>query len=130
MAPPRKKRRAPGEGHPVHLRLPTDIFKRLEAKAKDNGWPFNRVVINELADIPDLEHQRALAESVEDMRVLLARYSEELIANQLTEPLLAAVDDILDAKTEAELRMRINRLRVIRSNMKRLAMTAEPSRLR
>ncbi|WP_456822661.1 hypothetical protein [Bradyrhizobium sp. USDA 4502] len=100
--------------------LPPDISERIEKQAKDEGKPQSRIIINDLARIPDLEHQRALAESVEDMRVLLARYSEEIIATQLTEPLLSAVDDILEVNSQAELRVKLDKLRVLRANMKLL----------
>jgi hypothetical protein len=119
MAPPRKKRRAPGEGHPVHLRLPTDVFKRIEAKARAEGRPFNRVIINELASIPYLDRLRDFGEAVEDMKVVLARQSERIILADLGEPLLRAVDEILGAETEAEWRARSDRLRVLRDEMRK-----------
>lgn len=119
MAPPRKKRRAPGEGHPVHLRLPTDIFERLEAKAKAEGRPFNRVLINELASVPYLERLRDFGEAVEDMKLVLARHSERIILADLGEPLLHAVDAVVDAKTEAEWRARSDRLRILRAEMRK-----------
>jgi len=117
MAPPRKKRRAPGEGHPVALRLPTDVMKRIDAKTKQTGWPINRVVINELAAFPDLEEQAKLGQLVRDMEIILARYGSRIAVADLAEPLLHAVDDVLAAKTEGELQARLDKLRVLRSAM-------------
>ena len=117
MAPPRKKRRALGEGHPVHLRLPTDVFERIEGKTKEKGWPLNRVIINELAAFPDLEKHAKLGELVRDMEVILARYSSQQAMAELGEPLLRAVDQLLAAKTDSERQMQLDRLRVLRSNM-------------
>ncbi len=32
----------------MYLRLPTDVFERIEAKAKGEGRPFHRIIVNEL----------------------------------------------------------------------------------
>ena len=107
MAPPRKKRRAPGEDHPVHLRLPPDVMKRIDAKTAKTGWPINRVVINELAAFPDLEEQAKLGQLIRDMEIILARYGSRITLADLGEPLLRAVDDVLRAKTDSELQARL-----------------------
>jgi hypothetical protein len=117
MAPPRKKRRAPGERHPVHLRLPTDVFQRIEAKTKEKGWPFNRVIINELAAFSDLAGQAKLGELISEMEIILAKYGERITFSDLTEQLLRAVDDVLEAKTDGELQARLDKLRVARHEM-------------
>ena len=107
MAPPRKKRRAPGEGHPVHLRLPTDVFRRIEAKAKDEtGWPLNRVIINELAAFPDLEKQAKLGELIRDMEVVLAQYGSRITLAELTPKRSAAARRLIPASTAASARSR------------------------
>ena len=36
----------------MYLRLPSDVLERIEAKAKREGHPFNRILINELALFP------------------------------------------------------------------------------
>jgi hypothetical protein len=117
MAPPRKKKRAPGEGHAVHLRLPADVFEWVEARANEKGWPFNRAIINTLADYPDLLRYRDFANLLEDMRIVLARYGARVTLADLSEPLLRAVDEILAAQSESELRSRLDKLRVLRSAM-------------
>jgi hypothetical protein len=52
--------------------LPTDVFERVEAKAKETGWPLNRVIINELAAFPGLEKQAKLGELIRDQRAGVA----------------------------------------------------------
>jgi hypothetical protein len=117
MAPPRKKRRAPGEGHPVHLRLPADVFQFVEARAAKGPWPFNRAIINLLASIPQLETARTQEQVLQDMQIVLARYGSRVTLADLSEPLLRAVDDLLAASTSGELQARLDRLRVLRAAM-------------
>jgi hypothetical protein len=97
MAPPRKKRRAPGEGHPVHLRLPSDVFERIEAKTKKTGWPFNRVIINELAAFPDLEANAKHRELNSAAEVLLTKFGARMTWLELNEELLNGVDRVLES---------------------------------
>jgi hypothetical protein len=97
--------------------LPADIFERLEAKAKAEGRPFNRVAINDLASIPGLEKQRRHEDLFEQMQIVLAKYGARITVADLGDALLRAVDDVLDAKTDGELRARIDRLRVLRADM-------------
>jgi hypothetical protein len=125
MAPPRKKRRAAGESHPIHLRLPTDVFQRIEAKTKEKGWPFNRVIINELVAFPELEKVTELGEQITDMKVTLARYGSRITLADLGEPLLRAVDDVLEAKTESERQRGLDKLRVLRAEMVKFEKTAK-----
>jgi hypothetical protein len=37
--------------------LPTDVVERIEAKAKSEGRPFNRILVDELALFPHLDRQ-------------------------------------------------------------------------
>jgi hypothetical protein len=123
MTPPRRKRRAPGEGHPVHLRLPTDVFERIEAKTKEKGWPFNRVIINELAAFPDLEKQAKLGELTRRMEDTLAHYSTRIVVADLTDDLLRTLHEIVKAdgaNNVGELRAKVAKVRVILSAMERL----------
>ena len=50
--PPHRKSLEPGRINRVYLRLPSDVLERIEAKAKREGRPFNRILINELALFP------------------------------------------------------------------------------
>jgi hypothetical protein len=122
MAPPRKKRRAPGEGHPVHLRLPTDVFERIETKTKEKGWPFNRVIINELASIPYLEQQAKLGELTRDMEVVLAQYGARIATANLTDELLRTLREMLkadDANNASMLQAKVAKVRVILAAMEK-----------
>jgi hypothetical protein len=124
MAPPRKKRRL-GEGHPVHLRFPTDVFERIESEAKEKGWPLNRVIINEMASIPHLKKQAKLGELIRDMEVILAEHGAQFTLAKLGEPLLQSVDDLLAAKSDSERQARLDKLRVLRSAMLKNERTAK-----
>lgn len=125
MAPPRTKKRAPGEGHPLHLRLPADVLRLVEAKAKKEQWTMNRTIINLLASIPHLEKARLQEEVLYDMQILLARHSSRLTSADLSAPLLKAVDEVLAAKTDGELQTGIDRLRVLRADMQKHERTAK-----
>ena len=46
----------------LYVRLPTDVVERIEAKAKGEGRPFNRILVNELALFPHLDGQARLGE--------------------------------------------------------------------
>lgn len=118
MAPPRKPPE-PGRTHPIYLRFPTDVFERIDAKAKANGIPINRVVINEVAAHPYLERQAHLSEVVRDMETILARYGSRFTTTELSESILQAVDEILAAPTPAERDAPIDKLRIFRGAMLR-----------
>ena len=122
MAPPRKKRTAPGEWHPVHVRLPSDVFERIDAKAKDEGRPFNRVIINELAAFPDLDRQAKLGQLINGMEVILARYEARTIIADLSDELLHTLRDVVkadDANNVGALRKGVAKVRVILATMEK-----------
>jgi hypothetical protein len=125
MAPPRKKKRAPGEGHPLHIKLPQDVMKLVEAKATKEQWPLNRAIINLLASIPHLETARRQEVVLHDMEILLARHGSRMTSVELSAPLLRAVDDVLAAKADGELQAGLDRLRVLRSTMLKHERTAK-----
>jgi len=116
MAPPRKKSPPPGQGREYKIRLPEDIAQRIEAKAKDEQRPQNRIIINELAAFPDLEQTRNLAMLVRDMEVVVARYAAQITSHDLTDALLKAVDAVLTTQGGA-LPAAIEKLRVVRTGM-------------
>jgi hypothetical protein len=101
----------------MYLRLPTDVVERIEAKAKGEGRPFNRILVNELALFPHLDRQARLGELVRDMETVLARYGSRITVTELNEALLHAVDEALAAETDAQLQPLLERLRVIRRTM-------------
>jgi hypothetical protein len=117
MAPPRKKRVAPSQTHPVHLRLAGDVFARLEAKAKNSIRPLNRVSSDELTAYPKLERDFRLSELTDHMETLLARYGARIVAIDLSDALLQSVDGVLAAETDSKLRSAVDRLRVVRREM-------------
>jgi hypothetical protein len=116
MAPPRKKSPTPGQGREYKIRLPPDIADRIEARAKEQARPQNRVIINELAAIPDLEQTGKLATMVRDMEVVLARYAAQITLHDLSDQLLSAVDAVLNAQGSA-LTTAVEKLRVVRAGM-------------
>jgi hypothetical protein len=98
------------------LRLPTDVFERIEAKAKERGWPLNRVIINELAAFPDLDQQAKLGQLTRDMEVVLAQYSARIIIADLTDGLLGTLREMVkadEADKVGEVRAKVQKVRVI-----------------
>lgn len=122
MAPPRKKRRTPGEGHPVHLRLPSDVFERIEAKAKEEGRPLNRIIINELAAFADLDQQAKLGELTRNLEVILARYGARITTADFGDELMGTLREIVkadDADNIGALRAKVAKVRVILAGMEK-----------
>lgn len=118
MAPPRKQVRAPGEFHPVHLGLPDDVFTRIEAKAKAEGRPFRRIIINELAEHPYLAMQAKLAELLGHLETLMAKYSMRLTSIGVNEELVKIVDGMLAERANGvQLQARLDQLATIRRAM-------------
>jgi hypothetical protein len=116
----------------VYLRLPTDVFERIEAKAKGSGRPFHRIIVEELSLFPHLDRQARFGELVRDMETVLARYGSRLTVTEFNEALLHAVDEALAARTDGRLQQQLDRLRVIRRAMlesERRATTHEDEQL-
>ena len=118
MAPPRKRNPPePGHRRQVYIRLPDDISDRIDAKAKAENRPINRVIINELASWPHFAGQAALGDQIRDMSTILARHGARLSAVELGEDLLRAVDETVTARTDSQLRAAVDKQRVIRAAM-------------
>ncbi|MBV8108027.1 MAG: hypothetical protein JO223_26080 [Hyphomicrobiales bacterium] len=116
----------------MHLRLPTDVFERIEAKAKGLSRPFHRIIVEELSLFPHLDRQARFGELVRDMETVLARYGSRLTVTEFNETLLHAVDETLAAPTDGQLQQQLDRLRVIRRTMlecERRATTQEDEQL-
>jgi hypothetical protein len=122
MAPRKKQRPAvvPPPGRELKMRLPEDIAQRIEARAKAQGRPMNRVVINELASIPHLEQIGKLEELVSDLGIVFAKYSGRMRTQELTDALLQAVNDVLASEGAAR-EAAIDRLRAARGQMMKIA---------
>jgi hypothetical protein len=116
MAPPRRKREKPNERRYYKVALPEDVAERIEAKAKAEGRPQNRIIINELAAFPDLETFKELAEQVSDMKTVLARYGARITSLDVSDALLVAVDAVLTAEGGA-LSAAVEKLRLARDGM-------------
>jgi hypothetical protein len=115
--PRHRKPPEPGRTNRVHMRLPTDVFERIEARAKGEGRPFHRVLVDELALFPHLDRQARFGELVRDMETVLARYGSRITVTEVNEALLHAVDEALAARTDGQLQAQLDRLRVIRRTM-------------
>lgn len=116
MAPPRKKKRVPGQLYDFKIRFPEDIRDRIEKKARATGWPMVRIVINELAAFPEMEKRLRGVDVYRDYETLLARYSSRIIMHDLSDELLKAVDAVL-ATEGGEQQAAIEKLRVERNAM-------------
>jgi hypothetical protein len=114
---PRRRPPEPGRTNRVHLRLPTDVFLRIEAKAKGQGRPFHRIIVEELSLFPHLDQQARLGELVREMETVLARYGSRLTVTEFNEALIHAVDEALAARTDGQLQQPLDRLRTIRRTM-------------
>ena len=129
---PRRKPAEQGRTNRVHLRLPTDVFERIEAKAKGARRPFHRIVVEELSLFPHLDREARFGELVRDMETVLARYGSRLTVTEFNEALLDAVDEALAAQTDGQLQQQFDRLRALRRTMlesKRPATTHEDEQL-
>ena len=115
--PRHRKPPEPGRINRVYMRLPTDVFERIEARAKGEGRPFHRIIVDELALFPHLFRQARLSELVRDMETVLARYGSRITVTEVNEALLHAVDEALAARTDGQLQAQLDRLRVIRRTM-------------
>jgi hypothetical protein len=108
------------------LRLPEDVSERIVAKAKQTGWPQNRVIINDLAEYPELKqggrdllaaNLAHLGDHLAKFDALFVKYGGRIEWLELSEQLLAALDAALDAKGTAQQAM-IDKVRVIRDTMR------------
>ncbi|UVO30170.1 hypothetical protein [Bradyrhizobium arachidis] len=90
----------------------------VEQRAKDTGWPQNRVITSGLSSLEHLEKFRDFGELLEHFKTTLAKYSARIVAADLSDELLRAVDAVLEA-TDGELQARLDKLRVVRSDMQK-----------
>jgi hypothetical protein len=114
---PRRKQNPLRPGREYKIRIPEDVAKRIEAKARGEGRPQNRVIINELAQTPHLEQFRDLASLVGELKVVLARYGARISWHDLSDELLGAVDALLAAEGGA-LHGAVDRLAAVRGAMR------------
>jgi hypothetical protein len=112
----RRPQTASARSREFKLRLPEDVADRIEAKAKAEGRPQNRIIINELAAYPRLEKIGELDEHVAHLENLLLKHSARIEWQELAEQLLAAVDEVLNTQGAAQ-QVAIDKLRAVRSAM-------------
>jgi HEAT repeat protein len=100
------------------VRLPTDIGDRIEAKAKAEGWPQNRTVINLLAKYFDLEKIGTLADQLGHLENMLLKYGSRIAWQEMVEEYDACVDEVLKTQGAAQ-QVAIDKLRAVRKGMEK-----------
>ena len=118
---------APSLGQPAFreykLRLPAEVADRIAAKAQAAGKPQSRVIVDELTVFGPRENLRSLNETVEDLKVMVARYSARIIAVDLKDDVMRTLREALladDANNLGELRAKLSRLRVLLGQLDKL----------
>jgi hypothetical protein len=114
----RRPQTASARSREFKLRLPEDVADRIEAKAKAEGRPQNRIIINELAAYPNLEKIGELREHVADLEVLLLKYSTRLTWQELSDELVSGIDAVLKTQGGAQ-QVAIDKLRAVRNAMQK-----------
>lgn len=129
MAPRRKKQAATApafkRGREFKVILPEDISKWIEQQAEDEGRPQSRIIINHLSRIPDLEKRGRLDDLIGHLEVIVARESARITIADLSDELLRAIDGLLEATNDSDLRARTENLRVIRAAMLKAGQAAK-----
>jgi hypothetical protein len=116
---PQTTKTASARAREYKLRLPEDIATRIEHKAEAEGRPQNRVIINELAEYPDLKKIGELREHVADLEALLLKYSVRLTWQELSDELISTVDELLKTTQGAAQQVAFDKLFAVRSAMKK-----------
>jgi hypothetical protein len=114
----RRPQTASARSREFKLRLPEDVADRIEAKAKAEGRPQNRIIINELAAFPDLERIGTLAQFLGHLDNLLLKYGARINWQDLSDELIGTVDMVLKTKGAAQ-EVAIDKLRAVRSAMQK-----------
>jgi hypothetical protein len=114
----RRKKTASEQAREFKLRLPSDVSQRIVAKAEKNGWPQNRVIINELAEYPALKEYREQGDQISAVNDIVAKYGARITWLELSEQLLDALDVALDAQGTAQ-QAALDKVRVLRNQMRR-----------
>lgn len=124
MPPSRRKKSPPAfkRGREFKVILPPDISERIEKQAKDEGKPQSRIIINDLARIPDLDKRSRFEELVGDMDEILARYGAWIVTADLTDDLLRTLREMVkanDADNVGALRAKVTEVRSILAAMEK-----------
>jgi hypothetical protein len=115
---PRRPQTASARSREFKLRLPEDVSDRIVAKAKAEGRPQNRIIINELAAFPDLEKHWRDTRHTDRLEALLLKYGTRIAWQELAEELLRGVDAVIKTQGAAQ-QVAIDRLRAARNAMEK-----------
>jgi hypothetical protein len=105
------------------LRLPVQVADRIAAKAQAAGKPQSRVIVDELSVFGPRENLRNLNEVVDDLRVMVARYSARIVAVDLKDDVVRMLREVLAADETnniGEVRQKLARLRVLLAQLDKL----------
>jgi hypothetical protein len=103
-------------GREFKVILPPDVSERIERRAREEGKPQSRIIVDDLSRIPFLESQAQFGKLVKAMETVLARYGSRIVTADLETQLLRAIDRLLEAKP-GEVQARLDGLRVLRAAM-------------
>jgi hypothetical protein len=115
---PKATKPAFARGREFKLRLPPDVSARIEAKAEAEGRPQNRIIINELAEYPDLKSVGTLAEHLGHFDNMLLKYSARIEWLELVEDYNRIIDEVLATKGAAH-EVALDKLRSARKVMQK-----------
>jgi hypothetical protein len=118
MAPRQKDKDAPipayKRGRETKVILPLDVVARIEARAREEGTPLSRVIVEDLRRVPQLEGEVQLHKLVQTMERVLTHYGSRIVVADLTDQLIRAVDHLLAAQPGNP---HLDGLRVLRTAM-------------
>jgi hypothetical protein len=105
------------------LRLPSETADRIAAKAIVSGKPQSRVIVDELNAFGPQENLRGLNTAVEDLKVMIARYSARIVAVDLKDDVVRTLREALladELDNHGEVRQKLARLRVLLGQLDKL----------
>ena len=110
--------RKPARTREYKVRLPEDIALRIERKAKDEARPQNRIIINELAEYPNLKKVGTLADHLAHLENMILKYSSHIEWQELVEEYNRIIDEVLATKGAAH-EVALDKLRAARKVMQK-----------
>jgi len=98
---PQTKKTASAKDRIFKFRLPEDVATRIQKKAEDETRPMNRIVVNELAQFPELEKKAAMTDNLGHLENMLLRYGTRITWQELSEKLLRAANEVVKSQGAA-----------------------------